>query len=79
MQRKKPKTKEKPPAPETIDQETVTSLAYELYLRRGGEHGHDVEDWLRAEQILLEQQKRSDPHRRVSDAARRQEDKFRRH
>lgn len=78
MQRKKPKAKEKPPAPEKIDQETVTRLAYELYLRRGGEHGHDVEDWLMAEQILIEQKKRSGSHSRVSGAARRLEDKFKR-
>jgi hypothetical protein len=77
MQRKKPKAKEKPPAPKTLDQETVTRLAHELYLRRGGEHGHDVEDWLMAEQILLEQKERSGSHRRVSDATRRLEDKFR--
>ena len=78
MQRKKPKAKEKPPAPKTLDQETVTRLAYELYLRRGGEHGHDMEDWLMAEQILIEQKNRSGSHRRVSDAARRLEDKFKR-
>lgn len=76
MQRKKPKAKEKPPAPKTLDQETVTRLAYELYLRRGGEPGHDVEDWLMAEQILIEQKKRSGSQKRVSDAARRLEDKF---
>lgn len=79
MQRKKPKAKEKPPAPEKIDQETVTRLAYELYLQRGCEPGHDVEDWLMAERMLLEQKKRSGPTRRVSDASRRFEDKFHRH
>lgn len=77
MQRKKPKAKAARPSPAKPDREAVIRLAYELYMRRGGAHGHDVEDWLMAEQILLEQQKRSDPHRRVSDAARRLEDKFR--
>ena len=32
--------------------ETVARIAYELYLRHGGEHGHDVEDWLTAERLL---------------------------
>jgi hypothetical protein len=77
MQRKKPKTKGAPSAPAPVDREAVTKLAYELYMRRGGEHGHELEDWLKAEQILIEQQKRRTPARRVSDAARRLEDKFR--
>jgi hypothetical protein len=76
MRRKKPKAKETPPSSANINREAVTRLAYELYLRRGGEHGHDVEDWLMAEQILVEQKKRSGLTRRASDAARRFEDKF---
>ena len=31
------------------ENETISARAYELYLQRGGEHGHDAEDWLRAE------------------------------
>jgi hypothetical protein len=34
----------------------IAERAYELYLRRGGEHGHDCEDWLRAERELRERQ-----------------------
>lgn len=30
----------------------VAKLAYEFYLNRGEEHGHDREDWLRAEETL---------------------------
>jgi hypothetical protein len=30
----------------------VARRAYELYLARGGEHGHDFEDWLQAEREL---------------------------
>ena len=30
--------------------ERIAARAFELYLERGGEHGHDLEDWLRAEQ-----------------------------
>ncbi len=77
MPQKKPKAKAPPPPPAAVDREAVTRLAYELYVRRGGEAGHDVEDWLMAEQILLERNKRPAPARRVSDAARRLEDKFR--
>ena len=37
------------PAP---SQEEVAKRAYELYLARGGEHGHDEEDWAQAESEL---------------------------
>lgn len=30
----------------------VARRAYDLYLARGGEPGHDVEDWLQAERDL---------------------------
>jgi hypothetical protein len=78
MQRKKSKAKAtpSPPAPVGVDKDAVVRLAYEFYVRRGGEHGHDVEDWLMAEQILLEQKKRSGSTRRASDATRRREGKF---
>jgi hypothetical protein len=76
MQRKKPKAKVPASPPATVDREAVTRLAYELYVRRGGEHGHELEDWLMAEKILIEQQKRPAPHRRASDSSRRLEDKF---
>ena len=33
----------------------IAERAYSLFLARGGEHGHDEEDWLRAEaEIRLE-------------------------
>lgn len=32
----------------------IASRAYELYLARGCEPGHDVEDWLQAERELHE-------------------------
>jgi hypothetical protein len=32
--------------------EATAKRAYELYLARGGEHGHDAEDWLCAEAEL---------------------------
>lgn len=37
--------------PATTDAE-IARRAYDLYLARGCEHGHDVEDWLQAEREL---------------------------
>jgi hypothetical protein len=34
--------------------EAIANRAYELFLARGGEHGHDLDDWLQAEQELLD-------------------------
>jgi Protein of unknown function (DUF2934) len=34
--------------------EEIARRAFELYLQRGGEHGKDVEDWVRAEKELRE-------------------------
>jgi len=33
-------------------QEAIAQLAYELYLKRGREDGHQTEDWLAAERAL---------------------------
>jgi hypothetical protein len=33
-------------------EEQIAKRAYELFEARGGEHGHDVEDWLQAEREL---------------------------
>lgn len=30
----------------------IADLAYALHQRRGGEHGHDMDDWLQAEREL---------------------------
>ena len=35
-------------------QEEIAKRAYEVYLRRGGTQGNDMEDWLAAERELLE-------------------------
>jgi len=37
-------------APSRADR--VAQRAYELYLERGGSHGSDVEDWLKAEALV---------------------------
>ena len=36
--------------------EQVAQRAYELFTARGYEHGHDLEDWLRAEAELTQRQ-----------------------
>lgn len=35
------------PTPEMLEQ--IRARAYELFEQRGGEQGHDLEDWLQAE------------------------------
>ena len=37
--------------------DTIAVRAYEIYTQRGGENGKDVEDWIRAEQELIENTK----------------------
>jgi Protein of unknown function (DUF2934) len=36
----------------TVTDSDVARRAYDLYLARGREHGHDVDDWLQAEREL---------------------------
>ena len=38
--------------PATVTTSDVACRAYDLYLARDREHGHDVDDWLRAEREL---------------------------
>ena len=35
--------------------EEIARQAHELYVQRGGEHGKDVEDWVRAEKELCDE------------------------
>ena len=35
-----------------LSTEEIARCAHELYVRRGGEHGKDVEDWVAAEKEL---------------------------
>lgn len=37
---------------ERLRRDAVARRAYELFLARGGAHGSDVEDWLRAEREI---------------------------
>ena len=40
-----------------LEATTIRELAFRLYEERGRQDGHDVEDWLEAESILLSQKK----------------------
>jgi len=46
----------KNPTPGLEDE--IRCRAYELYEQRGGEHGNDVEDWLRAEEQITQRRSR---------------------
>jgi hypothetical protein len=39
--------------------DAVAERAYQLYQSRGGEHGADLEDWLRAEEELRTQRRKA--------------------
>lgn len=39
--------------------EEISSRAYELYVERGRENGHDLEDWLQAETEVTARKTRS--------------------
>ena len=41
-----------PAQPATVSDGDIAHRAYDLYLARDCEHGHDVEDWLQAEREL---------------------------
>ncbi len=40
-----------------VSREEIAQVAYELFLGRGCEHGHDLEDWLKAEQMVRSQRR----------------------
>jgi DUF2934 family protein len=46
-----------------IDPELLRQRAYERYLARGGEHGHDLDDWLAVEQELRGRVDTTNPER----------------
>jgi hypothetical protein len=41
------------PVHTTASRDDIARRAYDLYQQRGGAHGNDLEDWLRAERELL--------------------------
>ncbi len=46
--------KEHSPNAVNLDREKIEHRAYQLYAERGGQPGHDCEDWLQAERELNE-------------------------
>ena len=42
-----------------VDEELIEKRAYELYQERGMEDGHDMEDWLRAEEEVTTRETQS--------------------
>lgn len=48
----------------------IARRAHELYLQRGGEHGKDVEDWVRAEKELSDKPVAGRTKTRAAQAAR---------
>ena len=53
------------PRDDRLSEEEIRVRAYELYLERGGVNGHEVEDWLRAEDEV--RQRAQGRSREVSD------------
>jgi cytochrome c556 len=51
-----------------LTQEQIEKRAYELYIERGGEDGHDLENWLDAERQLTESAEKSTPEQSTSAA-----------
>ena len=43
--------------------EEIAQRAYEIFLARGGEPGHDIDDWLQAESELLRERAARRPTR----------------
>jgi len=43
--------------PSTNEQSEVQKLAYQFFAERSFEHGHDHEDWLRAEAVIKNRKK----------------------
>jgi hypothetical protein len=50
--------------------EEIARRAHELYLQRGGEHGKDVEDWVRAEKELSDETVAGPPKTKAAQAVR---------
>lgn len=53
----------RPPNP-VVAHEEIADRAYQRYLERGSQHGHDVDDWLSAEQELARERVEPQPSRR---------------
>jgi len=49
--------------------EEIELVAYQVFLERGGAHGHDLEDWLEAERELQKKYTKKPVARKKSAAA----------
>jgi hypothetical protein len=60
LKKKEDRFKAEPIAPIVNDQaihQTIAEKAHALYEKGGRHHGHDLEDWLEAEQLVLSERK----------------------
>lgn len=64
---RKPTKLKQASSPSTVSREKVAKLAYEMWLTRKAEHGHEVEDWLAAERLLIEELQRRGSQGRSDD------------
>ena len=51
--------------------EEIARQAHELYVQRGGEHGKDVEDWVKAEKELRDEPVVAEVKTKAAQASRR--------
>ena len=40
--------------PKVVSREMIEQVAYQIWIQRGYQHGHGLEDWIKAEKELLE-------------------------
>lgn len=52
-----------------ISEEEIARRAHQLYVQRGGEHGRDVEDWVRAENELIDKSVAGPPKTKAAKSA----------
>jgi hypothetical protein len=67
LSRKRAAQKPAIPAEATPLEEQIRVLAYALFEQRGRDQGHDVEDWLRAEELIMSSRRRRDGRSVESD------------
>ena len=57
--------------PTHSQEENIRFRAYELFLKRGGEHGRALDDWLQAEAEFLQQSNRAPAVRSIASRRKR--------
>jgi Protein of unknown function (DUF2934) len=56
-----PEKKSSTTSPAESIADLICKRAYDIYEQRGGEHGHDLEDWLKAEAEIIKEQSNVSP------------------